>query len=586
MHDLFEDKRYLIPFRSTLLPQIFTDTLVIGSGVAGLRAAVAAGQQGDVIVLAKGSLDETNTRRAQGGIAVSIKPEDDPFQHMADTLAAGADLCDESAVSMVCQQGPDAIKELLNWGLELDRDAEGELRAGREGGHHRNRILHSQGDATGFEFQRCLLERVGSLDAVRLFDRCFVLDLITPSNDQGAPVMGAITHHPRFGLQMIWARATILASGGSGMIFRETSNPPVATGDGLAMAYRAGAAIADMAFVQFHPTTLYLPGAPRLLITEAVRGEGAHLLDDAGHRFMPAVHKMAELAPRDVVSRAIVQQLAKCGGSGSGGNRNGSDHGDGRVWLDARHIKGFSKRFPGIDQMLGRFELNPARDLIPVHPAAHYTVGGVWTDLQGRTSVPGLFAVGETACCGVHGGNRLASNSLLEGLVLGKIAGDAATESEPVIKAPVAIISDIRPSAHGVLDLADVRSSLRSTMWRNAGIERIGSRLDDVRDMLAFWGRYTLDKIFDEPVGWETQNMLQVAALVAESASWRKESRGCHARSDTPEPVDAFCVHDLISRWLDEPVLKAVDRSVSESCTIKTVVTTAELEGSIREVPL
>jgi len=565
MDPLFDQRRYLIPFRSSLLPQIFTDTLVIGAGVAGLRAAIAAaehgpgpgGPGGDVIILAKEEPTLSNTAWAQGGIAAVLDPADSFDSHVEDTLTAGAGLCDEPVVRYVVEHAPARINELLSWGMQVDRDAAGQPTLGREGGHTSHRIVHSGGDATGAELARCLLERARSVAGVRIFTRCFALDLITPSREPGAPVMGAITHHPRYGLQMIWARSTILACGGAGMIFRETTNPRTATADGPAMAYRAGATLADMAFVQFHPTCLYLAGTQRWLITEAIRGAGAHLIDQAGHRFMLDVHPMAELAPRDIVSRAIVHHLARHGGT--------------HVFLDVRHVQDFAQRFPGIAALLAKFDLDPATDPIPVNPAAHYTIGGVATDLCGRTDVPGLFAVGEAACTGLHGANRLASNSLLEGLVLGEAAGRAARETNLAARpggsgpvAPIAVVSDIRPSDHGEIDLADVLSSLRSAMWRNAGIERTGPRLADMGDMLDFWARYTLDKIFDEPAGWQTQNMLLAAALTARSARWREESRGCHCRTDYPEPRGEFRVHDLWRRGREEPAVVGVRSAAAE----------------------
>jgi len=556
MEGLFDQRRYLIPFRSTLLPQIFTDTLVIGGGVAGMRAAIAASEHGEVIVLAKGDLRNTNTAWAQGGIAGVLDPADSLESHVQDTLTAGAGGCDESVVRLVVNNGPDRIREVFSWGMNFDRNARGGPDLGREGGHAASRIIHANGDETGRELQRVLLAHFNTLAGVRLFEHCFALDLITPSREPGSPVMGAITHHPKHGLQMIWAKATILATGGAGMLFRETTNPPLATADGHAMAYRAGATLADMAYVQFHPTTLYLAGASRSLITEAVRGEGAHLLDESEHRFMTDVHPLAELAPRDIVARAIVRQIAKQGAGGGGG-----------VWLDCRHIRDFDRHFPGIAALLKRFDLDAGKDLIPIHPAAHYMIGGVRTDEFGRSDVPGLYAVGEAACSGLHGANRLASNSLLEGLVLGEIAGRVASEMKAsgnghrpagwgVIprQAPVPIISDIRPSDRGELDLTDVRSSLRSAMWKNVGIERTGQRLDGVVDMIDLWGRYTLDKIFDDPAGWETQNMLLVGSLVARAAAWRCESRGSHARDDFPEPLPEFAVHDLWRRGRDGPV--------------------------------
>ncbi len=545
MHALVDQRRYLIPFRSGLLPQIFTDTLVIGAGVAGLRAGLAASEHGDVIVLAKGDVGTSNTAWAQGGIAGEVGAEAEAIAgHVRDTLKAGAGLCDEGAVRTVVEGASARLEELIAWGMRFDRERGGSLSLGREGGHGRARILHADGDATGRELARCLAARVGERERVRMFEGCFALDLITSGDEPGSPVLGAITHHERYGLQMIWARATILAGGGAGVIYRETTNPRTATGDGLAMAYRAGATLADMAFVQFHPTTLYLPGAARMLISEAVRGEGAHLLDASGQRFMEGEHPLAELAPRDVVSRAIVRKIAEQGGK--------------HVWLDCRHVEGFEGRFPGITRTLRSFEIDPERQLIPVHPAAHYFVGGVRTDLFGRTDAPGLYAAGEVASVGLHGANRLASNSLLEGLVMGEIAGRSAEEMRGVGSAgswrlvprqvPAAVISDIRPSAQGELDLADVRSSLRSAMWRNVGVARTGAKLRDAGEMFRFWARYTLDKIFDEPEGWETQNMLLVGSLVAASAGWREESRGCHQRDDAPVARGEYAVHDCWRR--------------------------------------
>ncbi|MBX3364460.1 MAG: L-aspartate oxidase [Phycisphaeraceae bacterium] len=556
MDPLLEERRYLIPFRSSLLPQIFTDTLVIGSGVAGMRAAIAASGHGEVIVLAKGALRNTNTAWAQGGVAVVLGESDSFASHIADTHAAGAGLCDDGIVRRVVEGGPSALEELLSWGLRVDREADGTIARGREGGHSESRIVHRDGDATGRAISECLHARMVSTANVRVFEGCFALDLLTPSRESGSPVMGAITHHPRYGLQIVWAKATIVATGGAGVLYRETTNPPEATADGQAMAYRAGATLSDMAFMQFHPTTLYLPGAHRALITEAIRGEGAVLLDASHHRFMPEVHELGDLAPRDIVSRAIVQRIARQGGR--------------HVWLDCRGVTDFAGRFPGIARTLAQFDLDGSKDLIPVHPAAHYMIGGVRTDAFGRSDVPGLYAAGEAACTGLHGANRLASNSLLEGLVTGAMAGEACAEmlgasnawGVPTRSAPAKVISDIPTSDHGELDLDDVRSSLRSAMWRNVGIERTGAKLNDVRDMFDFWSRYTLDKIFDEPEGWEVQNMLLTGALIARSAAWREESRGCHWRDDFPAAREEFRVHDGWKRGMDTPRAEAVLSSV------------------------
>ena len=529
MHGLLEERRYLIPFRSQLLPNIFTGTLVIGGGVAGLRAALSAAEGGDVIVLAKGPLNVSNTAWAQGGVAAVLDPSDSVESHVGDTLTAGAGLCDEGAVRNILSESTGRIEEMIRWGMEVDREADGTVRAGREGGHSFSRIVHAGGDATGKEIQRTLTEQVLAHPRIRVFENCFALDLVTPSEESGAPVLGAVTHHAKFGLQMMWAKTTILAAGGAGSVYRETTNPKIATADGFAMAYRAGANLADMEFVQFHPTVLYLAGAERSLISEAVRGEGAKLLDASMNRFMADEHELAELAPRDIVSRAIVRRIAATGAS--------------HVWLDARELDGFAARFPGISAELAKYGLDPRQDLIPVHPAAHYMIGGVRTDGYGSTGVPGLLAVGEVASTGLHGANRLASNSLLEGLVVGARAGEFSAEvaGSNGMASPVGVVSDIRPSDHGELDLMDVRSSLRSAMWRNVGVSRAGGeggKLADARDMLDFWARYTLDKIFDEPKAWETQNLLMVASLIARAALNRVETRGCHTREDAPEADD------------------------------------------------
>ena len=518
---IYRDRRLLIPFRSSLLPQIFTDTLVIGTGVAGLRAAIEAARHGDVVVLAKEAVDHSNTSWAQGGIAAVLAHGDTVESHLRDTLDAGAGLCDEAAVRALVEEGPREVERLLEWGMRIDRTRDGAPALGLEGGHRHARIVHSDGDATGHELARCLVERTRATRGIRVFDRCFAVDLLRTSGSSRR-VAGALTWHPRHGLQIVWARATVLASGGAGQAYRETTNPRVATGDGLAMAWRAGADLADLEFMQFHPTALYVAGAGRMLISEAVRGEGARLVDRDGTRFMQGVHEMAELAPRDVVSRAIVAHLARTGGS--------------HVFLDCRHFAPgrFAERFPGLARMLAGFDIDPATAPIPVTPAAHYTIGGVRTDLDGRTTLEGLYACGEAAANGVHGANRLASNSLLEGLVFGRRVAEAIVRDQHPDVMPRSIVSEVSTAPHGELDLSDIRSSLRSAMWRNVGIERHGDRLRDVLGMFGFWGRYGMDEVFDSPDGWEVQNLLTVGFLMTRAALEREETRGTHARTDAP----------------------------------------------------
>ena len=561
MHKVFDERRYLIPIRATLLPQIFTDVLVIGAGVAGCSAALSAVRHHgscDVIVATKGRLQDSNTFWAQGGIAAVLDDQHDSVaEHVQDTLVAGAGLCDEPVVKRVCEEGAGRIEQLIADGMRLDRDEDGKLLFGREGGHSQFRIVHTDGDATGRSLATTLTDAVKQHDRIRLFEDCFVLDLITTGDGANTgECVGAITHHPKYGLQVIWSRSTILAAGGSGKVYRESTNPSVSTGDGLAMAYRAGAELQDMAFVQFHPTTLYVAGASRSLITEAVRGEGAILVDKMGHRFMFDYDERGELAPRDIVSRSIVQQMVKTGHS--------------HVYLDVRPIgiERFNERFPGIAKLLSQFDLDPAEHPIPVHPSAHYMIGGVAVDPQTRSTVPGLYACGEASCTGLHGANRLASNSLLEGLVYGEIAGQTALErlegngvgdnGGAAAARPYKIVSDIRPSDRSELDLDDVRRSLRSVMWRHVGIEREGDRLAEVQEMFEFWARYTLDKIFDERLGWEVQNLLTLGGLITHAALWRQESRGTHYRVDYPEPEESFRVHDRWKRGSSEPILRPV----------------------------
>ena len=529
MDNPYLQRRHLLSFESRRLGHIFTDVLVIGSGVAGLRAAIEAAEEGQVIVTTKRNIPDSNSYYAQGGIAAVLADEDSLESHVEDTLAVGAGLCEESVVRDVVAGAREHIEELRNWGVGFDLEA-GRLDLGREGGHSANRIVHANGDETGRAVTSVLAERVAANENVKVFEDCFVVDLVTDPAEggPGSVCLGALTFHPRYGLQIIRARQTILAAGGAGMLWRETTNPSVSTADAIALAFRAGATIADVEMMQFHPTTLYVAGSTRSLISEAVRGEGAHLVNREGERFMPGYHEQAELAPRDVVSRAIHEEMARGGGT--------------HVYLDVRHLDAaaFAARFPHIDRMCRSFGIRPARDLIPVHPAAHYMIGGAWSDAAGRSSVEGLWVCGEAAATGLHGANRLASNSLLEALVFGRRCGRGASEAGGDEKlTPGAVDWSNAASERTELDLGDIRNSLRSVMWRNAGILRRGERLAESIEIVSFWGRYVLDKEFLDPAGWEVQNMLTAAYLVAECALRRTETRGVHYREDFPrtDPV-------------------------------------------------
>ncbi len=541
-------RRFLVSFESRKLPHIFTDVLVIGSGAAGMRAAIEASQTGSVIVLTKGKQPESNTYNAQGGLAAVLDAEDSIESHLADTLEAGRGMCDEAMVRTVIESAPEHIRDMYAQGLEFDSSGD-DLALGREGGHSASRVVHAAGDASGRVLVEFLTDRIAACEEVKVFEDCFAIDLVTdpPEGGAGARCLGALTYNPRYGLQMIHARQTILAAGGSGMLWRETSNPSCATADALAMAFRAGATLADAEMMQFHPTTLYIAGSSRSLISEAVRGEGAYLLDRNGDRFMPAVHPMAELAPRDTVSRAILSRMRE----------TGSTH----VFLDVRHIgaEPFAARFPQIDSRCRSFGIDPGSDLIPVHPAAHYMIGGAKVDAEGRTSIDGLLACGEAACTGMHGANRLASNSLTEALVMGRqcgmLAGRIASSASGGPGAP-AIDWKNEKSERTELDLSDIRSSLRSVMWRNVGLFRLAERLTETLDIIAFWGRYVLDKEFYGTAGWEAQNMLTASYVISNCALLRTETRGVHCREDFPDIDPAWARHQTARRTPDKLVIE------------------------------
>lgn len=517
--------RYLVDFDLRRIPSYHTDVLVIGSGLAGLSAALASAKSRDVIVLAKGRLSETNTSYAQGGVAAALSGDDSPELHAKDTVAASAGLADPEIVKLITDSAPSALSRLLDWGARFDRNATGELELSREGGHSRQRIVHAQGASTGSEIQRVIVETVRAQQKVSVFERVFVLDLLT--SPQGKCV-GALAWSEEVGFVAFGAEQTILATGGAGQIYRETTNPEIATGDGLAMAYRAGAQLRDLEFIQFHPTTLYIAGAARVLISEVVRGAGGILRDRQGCAFLQEAHPDAELAPRDVVSRAITRRMAETN--------------DTNVYLDLSKIQGDPRKlYPRIAEICKFFDIDLRKDPIPVRPGAHYSIGGVKVDSKGRSSLEGLFAVGEVSSSGLHGANRIGSNSLLECLVFGHAAGQAAAESvlglRQTLEGGEHRNGRQDPEAVG-LNLDDMVYSLKSLMGRDVGVERTKEGLQEAVERLEFWGRYLYRFSFTHKRGWELLNMLTVANLMAASAFAREESRGVHYRSDFPRRDD------------------------------------------------
>jgi L-aspartate oxidase len=521
---MISSQRYLIPFGPKETPHFFTDILVIGAGIAGLRAALEVRSNLHVLVVTKDAVQQSSSNYAQGGIASVLSAEDRFENHIDDTLEAGAGLCDPAIVELVVREAPDEINALIGWGTHFDEE-NGRLALTREGGHSHRRIVHALGDATGHEVMRAIIDQARQRSNVTIWDRTFTVDLLT----HAGRCVGALVVRPGAEKLLIWAKQTILASGGAGMVYRETTNPPVATGDGMAAAYRAGAALRDMEFMQFHPTVLYVAGSSRYLVSEAVRGEGAYLRDKNGVRFMLEEDPRAELAPRDIVARAIFRCMDR------------TQHPN--VYLDLSHLEPqrVRQRFPGIEGVCQGFGLDITKDLIPVRPGAHYMIGGVTIDAEGRTSLPGLWAAGEVSSSGLHGANRLASNSLLEGLVFGALCGRgaaAAATAQPDDLTVLPLAATPRPRTAETLDVADVTNSLRSLMVRKMGIVRDRSPLLEAERDVTFWCRYALNRTFDAQPGWELQNLLTVARLMIWAALHREESRGVHYRSDFPRRDD------------------------------------------------
>jgi len=495
------------------------DVIVVGSGIAGLYAARKAAKFARVCLVTKGLLSDTNTWLAQGGIAAAIGEDDSPAEHLADTLAAGAGACNAEAVAILVEEGPRCIQELIKLGTPFDCDGE-QLALTREGAHHKNRVLHCGGDATGRLIQQTLQEQLVSCPGLIVREHVFVSDLLVRD--------GAVCGVRTLSGETLYAGAVILATGGLGQVFSRTTNPAVATGDGVAMAYRAGARMADLEFVQFHPTVFHGQSEQEtFLISEAVRGEGAVLRNKQGKRFMDSYHPLAELGPRDVVARAILAQMKK---------QNGFP-----VWLDiTHHGQAFlQKRFPTIYEKARQRGLDLAKDWLPISPAAHYAMGGIATDLNGEASLPGLFACGEVACSGVHGANRLASNSLLEGLVFADRAVRVIEKKQQPL--PVSLPSaKVQSSAIGRLAEAEkIRLLLRKRMFEDAGLIRDGQALAALQSELESFAK-ELPACGTYQGLWETINLLTVAQLIVSGALWRRESRGCHYRADYPNPDQAY----------------------------------------------
>lgn len=531
--------RCLINFTASKIERRDSDLLVIGSGIAGLTAAIRCCGDLKITILTKGKLKEAATWYAQGGVATAMAKGDSPRLHYEDTIRAGAGLCDPAAVKVLASEAKGAIEDLISLGVDFDRALSGEIDLGLEGGHSLSRILHS-GDSTGSEILSTLVEKVKLCQSLTIEEDTFALDLLTDEEDR---VIGVIAKNTISGdLSLHYAKAVLLASGGSGQAYKITTSPKVATGDGIAMAYRAGAAIADLEFMQFHPTALDHKKSPRFLITEALRGEGAHLVDSEGNRFMVGVHPLAELAPRDIVARQMVKVSSelekKTGKQGT------------HTYLDAKQIPAakLSERFPLIWETCLESGYNLSKDLIPVSPAAHYTVGGVVTDTFGRSSLKGLYAAGETACAKIHGANRLASNSLLEGLVFSRRVCEAVKiETAELLGRRKVRVDYNRAKAHlslsteaSLLGLKDTMTSLVGVIRDEAGLKAAKTRLGQMSAIL--------QASFNEIGGFELQNMLTVSMLLCEAALARKESRGAHFRKDFPASSDDWRGHIEFTR--------------------------------------
>ncbi len=531
------------------------DVIVVGSGIAGLAVAMHARRAGlSVLVVTKSYVTAGSTAWAQGGIAAALADDDSPAAHRHDTLVAGAGLCDVSAVDVLVNDGPRAINDLLAWGTQFDRDSAGGLALTREGGHHRRRIAHAGGDATGAEIVRAMVAEVAENPGITVIEHALALDLLVDArgNAQGI-TLHVIGEGQQDGVGAVLAPAVVLATGGIGQVFNASTNPTVATGDGVGLGMRGGAIAADMEFIQFHPTVLWTGGeamGQQPLVSEAVRGEGAYLVDDAGVRFMVDEHPLADLAPRDVVAKAIMRRV----------RASGAEH----VWLDGRHLSEemWTQRFPTILASTKAHGIDPVHDLVPVGPAQHYTSGGLRTDTWGRTNVGGLFACGECSCTGVHGANRLASNSLLEGLVFADRIGQLLAAGLPARREPVG------PHLRADLVAADARPALQQAMTDGVSVLRSEDSIATAQSRLAALPRG------GEPntASWETTNLLTVASAIAAGARLRQETRGSHWREDFSERDDDHWRRRVLTRLRPdgsvavdyEPVVAPIDEAAQE----------------------
>jgi L-aspartate oxidase len=528
-------QRYLMNFSTADIPEKSADCLVIGSGVAGLQAAWTAARAGlSVLLVVRDTLTDSNTAKAQGGIAASFGPDDAPALHLQDTLIAGAGLTDEEIARITVTEGPEAIKVLIKHGAVFDRQADGSLALGREGCHSRFRIVHAKGDATGAEVSRALNVMAAQEPLITAIEHCYVTDLLT----KAGRCYGAVAMHEGRKL-CLRAKATVLATGGLGRLFLHTTNPEGATGSGVALAYRAGAEVMDMEFVQFHPTALALEGCPNFLISEAVRGAGAILRNMQGERFMPRYHAMAELAPRDIVARCIFREMQAAG----------TDH----IYLDATGIVDAAKKFPMIARTCQEYGVDIAQAMIPIAPAAHYMMGGVRTDAMGRTNIAGLYACGEAACTGLQGANRLASNSLLEGLVFGRRAALAIKEQLPASDDGRGMVW----TSQGLHSLEVDDAVKRTKDLQRIMSQYLGIRRDEKGIYAALSELEALEKRYD---GWaasrytmlDLRGRITAARLIAKAALRREESRGAHFRTDFPQQSEAWLHHETDCVWRED----------------------------------